>query len=185
MKNLIDRYVKLTLESDDREYDPEYYYRRDPNMCWGTAGAGIFFTCQDGTALFLLRSGKCAQPFTWGIPGGGMDEGWHRKPLPPTKYSKQEFFDTAVRETREECGSLPPGLSIDQVGKVTTYQDRGFVYKTFITELTEKQKQVWKPVSTDGETLDFKWVSLEEAQVKQSIDGKQLHFGVKYTMSKM
>jgi 8-oxo-dGTP pyrophosphatase MutT (NUDIX family) len=54
-------------------------------------GAGFVFT--DGKkVLLLLRSSKCSNPNTWGLPAGGLQD-------------EEDFRQAAERESREEIGS--------------------------------------------------------------------------------
>lgn len=153
---------------------------------WGRGGAGMLFTCpEDNTLLLLLRAPHVAQGGTWGIPGGSVEEKWFNTPIKDPITDNSLFVNTAFRETVEECGSLPTNFSASQIVGKTIYEDCGFKYVTLIANLTLEQKQSWKLVSNDGETSAFEWVSRDGLGGGSKIDGKNLHFGVKYTLARM
>lgn len=153
---------------------------------WGRGGAGIMFTCsEDGTVLLLLRAPWVAQGGTWGIPGGGVEEGWFGTPIEEPIKDDSIFIKAAFREAVEECGSLPPGFSKSQVTGRTVYEDCGFQYVTLIADITLDQKENWDLVSNDGETDGFEWTSISSLRSGSSFMGHRLHFGVEYTLSKM
>lgn len=153
---------------------------------WGRGGAGIMFTCsEDDTVLLLLRADWVDQGNTWGIPGGGVEEGWFETPIEDPISDPSVFQSAAFREAVEECGSLPPRFSSSQVVGKTVYEDCGFQYVTLIADISLVQKDRWSLVSNDGETADFQWVPRSKLGPGASVDGKRLHFGVEYTLSKM
>ena len=153
---------------------------------WGRGGAGIMFTCsEDDTVLLLLRAMWVDQGDTWGIPGGGVEEGWFETPIEDPISDPSTFQDAAFREAVEECGSLPSGFSGSQVVGKTVYEDCGFQYVTLIADISLAQKEGWSLVSNDGETADFRWVSRSKLSPGAKVGGKRLHFGVEYTLSKM
>lgn len=146
---------------------------------WGRAGAGVLFVCpEDGTVLLLKRAGWVAEGGTWGIPGGAVDEGWHDTPISDPIEDDEQFVETAVRETMEECGSLPPGFSLTSSTEHATWEDCGFRYVTFLSHLTPKQKDSWLPESHDQETDDFKWFPLEDLP-------QPLHPGVEWALQRL
>jgi 8-oxo-dGTP pyrophosphatase MutT (NUDIX family) len=153
---------------------------------WGRGGAGIMFRCpEDDTVLLLLRADWVDQGGTWGIPGGGVEEGWFETPIEEPIYDPSIFQRAAFREAVEECGSLPPGFSSSQVTGRTVYEDCGFQYITLIADITLEQKERWRLASNDGETDDFQWVPRSKLGAGASFMGRRLHFGVEYTLSRM
>lgn len=153
---------------------------------WGRAGAGVLFLCsEDDTVLLLLRAPWVAQGGTWGIPGGGVEEGWFKTPIEDPITDPSIFRDAAFREAVEECGSMPPGFSSGQIVGKTVYEDCGFQYVTLIADITLEQKGAWEMVSNDGETDDFQWFPRSSLRPGASVAGRRLHFGIEYTLSKM
>jgi 8-oxo-dGTP pyrophosphatase MutT (NUDIX family) len=112
-----------------------------------TRGAGILFVCsEDNTALLALRSKHVLAPDTWGVPGG--------------KVKKDEtFFETgAVRETKEEFGSIPKdGTLIDSM----ISEGDGWIYKTFIINIPLSSKDNWK-IKLNYEHTEYKWFPMGE-----------------------
>lgn len=151
---------------------------------WGRGGAGMLFVCSaDETMLLLLRASWVAQGGTWGIPGGAVGEGWHDTPIVPLKGDRQ-FLSTALREVREECGSMPRGFNATkQIVDSTEYEDCGFRYVTYVVDLTPAQKGAWDLVSNDGETDEFQWFPQRAIRRGVELDGARLHFGVEHTLS--
>ncbi|GIL65693.1 hypothetical protein Vafri_19373 [Volvox africanus] len=72
-------------------------------------GAGLLICCE-GACLLLRRSETSGNPGTWGLPGGNADP-----------EDAGQLLNTAMRESREELGELPPGMSV--LGSVLTRQD--------------------------------------------------------------
>lgn len=146
---------------------------------WGRGGAGVMFTCSaDNTILLLKRAKWVDQGGTWGVPGGGVEEGWFNTPIKNPITDDGLFIKTAKKEAKEECGSLPPGFNMKNVVDRTTYEDRGFKYVTFVADLSPGQKSSWKLVSGDGETEEFRWFPRNRLP-------KNLHFGVKFTLDQL
>ena len=149
---------------------------------WGAGGAGMLFTCtEDRTILFLLRASWVDQPGVWGNPGGAIGEDWFSTPIPSEEQVKDNivFLTSAKRETVEECGSLPPRFNDSQVKKTVSYKDCGFEYRTFICDISAEQKSKWTPklTSTDGETSEFRWFSIDDLP-----PAGQIHFGLSYML---
>lgn len=150
---------------------------------YGRGGSGMMFVCsEDGTLLLLLRSAWVAQPGTWGIPGGALDEDYHPTPIDPPLDDSEEnevkSLAAGKREVVEECGSLPPGYTDGQVVGRSKYEDCGFVYVTRIVDITKEQKDGWDLVSHDGETDEFRWFP------RGRLPGN-LHFGVPIALEKL
>lgn len=158
---------------------------------WGRGGAGVLFTCsEDGTVLLLLRAAWVEQGGTWGIPGGGIGEGFYRTPVQPIT-DMRVFLEKAKEEVEEECGSLPPGVrSLRADLPFTEYEDCGFRYVTFILDITRAQKGAWAPFSADGENDAFVWFPLDAVKKGRPLpdedgDEHDIHFGVTFTMGKL
>ena len=144
------------------------------------------FRCpEDDTVLLLLRAMWVDQGDTWGIPGGGVEEGWFETPIEEPITDKSVFQKAAFREAVEECGSLPPGFSSSQVAGQTVYEDCGFQYVTLLADITLEQKESWELASNDGETDDFQWIPRSKLAAGAKVMGRRLHFGVEYMLSKM
>ena len=164
---------------------------------WGQGGAGVLFTCsEDGTVLLLLRAEWVEQGGTWGIPGGGIGEGFYDTPMEPIT-DLDVFRRKAQQEVEEECGGLPPGQGAAGVMTrlpeglpYTQYEDCGFRYVTFILDITKAQKDAWAPYSADGENDAFVWFPIAEVKRGRPLpdeygDLHDIHFGVKFTMSNL
>lgn len=156
---------------------------------WGRGGAGVLFTCsEDGTVLLLLRAEWVEQGGTWGIPGGGVGEGFYRTPMEPIT-DLDVFRRKAQQEAEEECGGLPPGMARVPEGlPYTQYEDCGFRYTTFILDIPKAQKDAWRPYSADGENDAFVWFPLDKVKRGRPLpdehgDLHDIHFGVKFTMA--
>lgn len=158
---------------------------------WGRGGAGVLFTCsEDGTVLLLLRAEWVEQGGTWGIPGGGIGEGFYATPMKPIT-DLAVFRRKAEEEAEEECGALPPYMTRIPSGlPYTQYEDCGFRYITFILDITKAQKDAWAPYSADGENDAFIWFPLDAVKAGRPLpdeygDLHDIHFGVKFTMSNL
>jgi hypothetical protein len=150
---------------------------------WGRGGAGMMFVCpEDSTALLLLRAAWVDQGGTWGVPGGGIGEGYYGTPISPPIQDEHLFLAKAKQEVEEECGSLPPGYSDAQIIGRTAYTDCGFQYVTYIVGITKAQKDAWRLHSPDGETDEFRWFPLSRVREGGRLDGRAVHFGVAYTL---
>jgi hypothetical protein len=158
---------------------------------WGQGGAGVLFTCsEDGTVLLLLRAEWVEQGGTWGIPGGGIGEGFYATPMEPIT-DLDVFRRKAQQEAEEECGALPPYMTRLPEGlPYTQYEDCGFRYVTFILDIPKATKDAWAPFSADGENDAFVWFPLAKVKRGRPLpdehgDLHDIHFGVKFTMSNL
>ena len=143
---------------------------------WGRGGAGILFLCgADSSLLLLQRAGWVAEGGTWGIPGGGTSGGWESLPILHPITDEKVFLKTALRETEEECGSMPPGFALSQLVKRVEYEHCGFRYITYVCNLTLSQKEAWSLVSEDDETDAFMWFSKSDIEVGELLDGRRIH----------
>lgn len=126
---------------------------------WGSRGSGLLFVRnhpEHGRQMLIVkRSPEVEEPNTWGTTGGAVPQG------------EGNLFASAVRETREEIGGIPP---YDPVRKYIWRAPGGtFAYTTFILECTDMD---WLPSAFNWEATDARWVSPEDAA---SYD---LHFGL-------
>lgn len=122
---------------------------------WGAEGAAgllLRHTDHDGTIRYLLqhRAPWVHHGSTWGIPGGAIHPG--ETPL-----------EAALRETREETGSVPGGLEV-----VSEHIDDhgGWSYITIVCDVPERPTT--GPTAEQHETG---WFTREE------MDGLELHPG--------
>lgn len=131
-----------------------------PRKYWGRGGAGIVFFCPfDGTILLGKRAGWVSDPGTWSYPGGSVEEGWCDTPIDDPITDEDVFFETALRETEEECGSVPRGLVLSHRFE---FEDEGFRYVTYMSRLSLEQKLAWKPFPADDEMSEWEWFPLDE-----------------------
>lgn len=125
---------------------------------WGRKASGFLFICKEDNTIFLAKRSP-ATGGGWSGIGGAVaqaGEGWfdsiHDMPDP----SNQEFWNSAVREVKEELGSVPNIQSI--IGE-TVFRDNDFTYKTFICNITKKEKNRWTNSLTikPDEHSDVRW----------------------------
>mgnify|MGYP005728695377 CR=1 FL=1 len=158
MKLLRQSIRKLILEECER---PKY---------WGIAAAGVVMICSEDSSVYLhLRhNGK------WAYPGGGIHLGremFISTPIPEEQRLKPNdlrFRTTAIEELEEEAGYLGlPAYNI--VDELVTYEDCGFVYKTFIADISLEEKTEWEPQphpSCAWEVQDHGWFAKDEWESK-------------------
>ena len=139
---------------------------------WGIAAAGVVVICsEDGTIYLHLRhNGK------WAYPGGGIhvpdwDERYNSTPIPEEMRLEPNDLRLRVKaleELEEEAGYLGlPELTI--VDGFVTYEDCGFIYKTFIADISLEEKAAWQPQphpSCAWEVRDHGWYDSEEWETK-------------------
>jgi 8-oxo-dGTP pyrophosphatase MutT (NUDIX family) len=95
------------------------------------SGAGIAFTCcEDGTVLMVRRSQHVDAPGTWAFPGGMVEPG-------------ENALMAASREVEEELGLGPTEMRLR--GDVVTRGPDGFLFKTFVVDITLAEKTWWSP----------------------------------------
>ena len=157
MKLLRKSIRKMILEACQR---PQY---------WGIAAAGVVVICSEDSSVYLhLRhNGK------WAYPGGGIHLGRERyvqTPIPEeVRLNPKDlrFRTKAMEELEEEAGykGLPQYTIVDEM---ITYEDCGFLYKTFIVDISLQEKLKWDPQPSPScawEVHDHGWY------------GKDLHRG--------
>lgn len=127
---------------------------------WGSRGSGVLFVRnhpQFGPQLLMIhRSRHVEEPNTWGVPGGAVPK------------NEEDLFQSALRETTEEIGVLPPHRQVTQY----VWQQPGgnFTFTTFILQVLDPN---WEPRAFNWEVQDAKWVTLDEATAHN------LHFGLR------
>jgi len=136
-----------------REYVQAVLAEQDCNKSryWGIGGAGMIFVCQEDHTIFLQKrsahvTGGAGQ---WAFPGGGIHpknarERHYGIPIDEElvlAYDDPVFLETALDEVQEEVGSVPGHRVIDSY----VYEDCGFVYKTFIANVSKAEKERWQP----------------------------------------
>lgn len=144
---------------------------------WGKKASGILFICsEDNTVLLLKRSSLVHDGGTWGIPGGAIAE------LGEDYFSESDeqdpdddlFTSSAQNETMEEMGSLP--ISFKQLGE-TTFRDKNFTYKTFIYDISLKEKNRWtSTITLNWENDYYKWFDIDDLP-------SNIHPGVQYSLN--
>lgn len=95
-------------------------------------GAGLLIFRPDGLAFLVKRSGWVKDAGSWDVPGGGVEPG-------------ETAIQTALREAREEAGSLPP------VNIFASHDAPGYI--TFFASISEEEARSWRPplsLETDG-----------------------------------
>ncbi|RYF20641.1 MAG: NUDIX hydrolase [Oxalobacteraceae bacterium] len=134
--------------------DAEHYKARKETGFFGRRGAGALLIAKDtGRIMFVLRSAKVDQPFTWGNVGGAIDEA----------HANERPVDAAEREIYEETGyngalTLVPLL---------VFRHNDFTYSNFLG-IVERE---FKPV--------LGWEADRAVWVKPGNLPKPLHFGMK------
>lgn len=123
--------------------------------------AGLLIGSEPGKVFLAKRSPWTAEPSTWGIPGGCCHVG-------------EDSLAAAVRECREEFGSVPPFV----VKRSTSWKGpKGFVYVTFVVVVTPETRAAWKPVLND-EHQEAGWFDLDRTPVP-------VHQGVKDALTSL
>ena len=137
---------------------------------WGIAAAGVVVICSEDSSVYLhLRhNGK------WAYPGGGIHigrEGYVSTPIPEEvrlNHNDLQFKTKAIEELEEEAGYLGlPSFTI--VDELVTYEDCGFIYKTFIADVSLEEKENWEPQPRPDcawEIKDDGWYGKDEWEAK-------------------
>jgi len=115
--------------------------------------AGILFLCQ-GRILLLRRSEGEDDEAYWSIPGG------HVKVR--TKGSPPDLWGNALRECKEELGSIPPGTGRATRKHTRTEKKSQNRYVTFVVELPPGALK-WKP-QLSAEHDGYMWVTKAQAK---------------------
>jgi len=121
---------------------------------WGVAGSGVVVLCTEDNTIYLQRrsmevSGGQGQ---WGFPGGGIHPpgtmvAFYKTPIEERFImdDNDPFFEShALLELKEEAGynGIP---SYKFLESLISYEDCGFKYKTFIVDISLREKQKWNP----------------------------------------
>lgn len=127
--------------------------------------SGILFLCQ-GRVLLVKRAHDETSPGLWSIPGGHIKLTFDRMPRDP--------WGNAIRECKEEMGSLPPGT-----GRATRrhrYTNKsGKVYTTFIVELPPGAMK-WRP-KLAPDHVTYRWCNRDQ------VKALKLHRNVKRVLT--
>lgn len=145
----------------------DYGYVTDSSgrVFWGKQGSGCVFVRnhpkQGRQILLVLRSPDVEQPNTWGTTGGALPVG------------ETDLFLSAIRETIEEIGLIPP---FKKIGEYKWKAPNGtFTYTTFILEIDDMN---WTPMDFNWEVSDAVWVNAQE------LPEFDLHFGMESILQK-
>lgn len=123
---------------------------------YGKQGAGILLISQ-GRVFLALRSAEVNEPLTWAVPGGKVE-------------SNETPYEAAVRETREEFGSIPAHVVVDE----GVFVDGSFRYTTFFALVQPDIADAWEP-ELNWENDDAQWFSVD------ALPG-DLHFGLRHLL---
>lgn len=106
--------------------------------------AGLLLFREDGRLLLLRRSPELADGGTWSVPGGALEPG-------------EEPLEAALREAREEMGSVP---GAGEIGRHRADMGR-YVYWTFAAIADEDEVSDWEP-RLNWENVDWGWFDPSE-----------------------
>jgi len=114
--------------------------------------SGILFICQ-GRVLLVRRAHDEKHPNVWSIPGGHLKLARDGMPRDP--------WGNALREVREEMGSLPPGTG-RATKKHRAITKRGKTYVTYIVELPPGAMK-WRP-QLNPEHAAYRWCNPKQVK---------------------
>lgn len=157
----ISEYIRQARIDGPVYQDPDW----DPSQKADTENGSGCLLVAGGKILLLQRSKYVTEPLTWGIPGGAIPvnkETGHPKPA----------WQSAMHETEEELGGLPPGFSryVDK----RKYWKEGYTFTTFVVQLPAEALS-WSP-HLNWESAGWGWFSKDELP-------KPLHYGLKWLLS--
>tara|TARA_Y100000310_G_C20546308_1_gene745750 strand:+ start:542 stop:1015 length:474 start_codon:yes stop_codon:yes gene_type:complete len=122
---------------------------------WGHAASGILYAYDD-KVLLLKRSVTLDQGDMWSIPGGAI-------PVDSITGEPMTAYESALKEAREELGSLPPGGDRFPVEEhVQRDPNSNFTYTTFTVVLPQRAYTDWTPI-LDWEHTEWGWYTASEA----------------------
>lgn len=164
-------YVKFNPRiAKEKEKDPDYC---EKDEYYGIGGAGIVYICKADKTVFLQKRSGSVTGGTgmWSSIGGGIlpkdvgkvGDDYQKTPIPKElrldpKYQDEMFLAHAKKEVQEEIGFLPDGA----VRASHAYEDCGFVYKVFVMEVAEAEKEKFTNLKTNWESSGHKWFDLTE-----------------------
>ena len=142
---------------------------------FGPAGSGVIVLCTEDSSIYLQRrsmyvAGGRGQ---WAFPGGGYhpteEEEFYPTPVPKRfriDPNDPALYTNAMKELEEEAGKngLPDYYLLDEL---VSYEDCGFIYKTFIIDITLDEKHKWKPEAIEScawEVMDQGWFHKDDWQ---------------------
>ncbi len=138
-----------------------------PRCLGQRGGAGILiFSPELNEILLLERSDEVLEPGRWGIPGGTREK---------TPRGMEDSIITAVSESYQEMGGLPPG-KIRKEPYAYYYPGSGFTYDTFILEIDPKYKDSFVP-QLNWENTSYNWF------MRNSLNNIPLHPGVEEVLA--
>lgn len=162
LENVREEFDSVTLRAFGEKTQPLDVFKRRQNPYvdegrigthWGSSGSGILYAYKD-KLLLLQRSPSVMDGGTWGIPGGAIPVNDAGKPA--------DAYKSALREAREELGSLPPGDRKPVEKHVYADPDSSFTYTTFTVELPRRAYVSWTP-TLNWEHTDWGWYTASEA----------------------
>ena len=123
---------------------------------FGPAGSGVIMLCTEDSTIYLQQRSMRVSggQGLWAFPGGGYhptpEEEFYSTPIPErftVDPNDPELRANAFRELEEEAGrnGLPKYNIIDEL---ISYEDCGFIYKTYIIDITLEEKLKWQPQPT-------------------------------------
>lgn len=147
------------------------WYKQAMPQVWGKMASGIMFR-HNGERYFLQERSGVEEEGTWGTPGGalkGTEGMYDSEDLPPPNLDRakmKKLWDSALRETMEEVGSLPAfdsDAEFEQIMAGKKYFVGGvdnFAYVTFVVDLTDEQVNGWEiEHGYSSEASDHQWFS--------------------------
>ena len=146
---------------------------------WGSAGSGILYVwaadTPDPIVLLLERSADVQDPFVWGIPGGAV-------PRDPYTGERMDKYESALKETAEELGALPPGGDSFPYDEYVFHAPggSGFTFTTYLVDLSQAISMddlgTYEPM-LNWENTDYEWYPVDVA-----LDEVDLHPGVRLVL---
>ena len=128
---------------------------------------GIIYRESDGKYLIIKRSpNKKAFPNKWTVPGGGLetDDYVNTKPTTEQGHWYGAVVNALKREIKEEVN-----LEVDNIKYLL---DITFINKDIPTIILSYYcRYVSGDVKLDSDSVDYKWVTYEEAKNYDLIDG--------------
>lgn len=129
-------------------------------------GAGIFAIDKKGRFLLLRRCKETSYPMSWSIPGGSMEAfDCDGAVFPKDNYQVPEFWNCAVRETREET-ELDFSDKKNNILCFNLSDSSEFTYKymTFLV-IEESLEELIKSIKLDtNENIDYNIFSFQEVE---------------------